>query len=166
VQIYGATETGPVAIHQTIDDAMATIGSIGRCGNLCQIKLIEDNGSEVDLGEIAVKGANIFSRYWNNPTATTQALEALSTAPGVLEVAVIGVPDNTWGEAVVASVVLDTRVATSMASLQAHCQQSLAKFKQPKHYYQLNELPRNALGKIQTDPLRALIVGGEANKLG
>ena len=78
VQIYGATETGPVAIHQTIDDAMGTIGSIGKCGSLCKIRLIDDNNQDVEqgeTGEIAVKGANIFSRYWNNPKATSEACQ-------------------------------------------------------------------------------------------
>lgn len=76
-QIYGATETGPFAIHQTIADAMDHPGSIGRPGTLCEIRLARPDGSEAadgEPGEILVKGPNILSGYWRNEAETARAI--------------------------------------------------------------------------------------------
>ena len=70
VQIYGATETAPIAIYQTADIAFDSAGSIGREGSDCSIRLVDAAGQDVDsgaVGEIWVKGDNILSHYWNNP---------------------------------------------------------------------------------------------------
>ena len=77
VQIYGATETSPIAIYQTQDHAFATAGSIGKAGILCAIRLVDEQGTDVPTGtngEIWVKGDNVLTRYWNNPESTDQAL--------------------------------------------------------------------------------------------
>jgi len=77
VQVYGATETGPIATYQKADEARSTQGSIGRCGAHTQVKLMREDGTEVPIGEpgeIWVKGLNNFSHYWNNPQATEAAL--------------------------------------------------------------------------------------------
>jgi len=77
VQVYGATETGPIATYQKAHEAVATQGSIGRCGAHIQIKLMREDGTEAIQGapgEIWVKGPNNFSHYWNNPQATAAAL--------------------------------------------------------------------------------------------
>jgi fatty-acyl-CoA synthase len=77
VQIYGATETSPIAIYQTQDHAFATAGSIGRAGISCAIRLVDEQGTDVPTGtngEIWVKGDNVLTRYWNNPESTGQAL--------------------------------------------------------------------------------------------
>ena len=69
VQIYGATETAPIAIYQTADMAFDSVGSIGRAGSDCAIRLVDANGADVEtgiVGEIWVKGDNILSHYWNN----------------------------------------------------------------------------------------------------
>ncbi len=76
-QIYGATETGPFAIYQTVADAMETPGSIGRPGTLCEIRLARPDGSEAapgEPGEILVKGPNILSGYWRNEAETVRAI--------------------------------------------------------------------------------------------
>jgi len=76
VQVYGATETGPVTTYQKSGEAMATAGSIGRAGIHSRIRLMMD-GQEVGFdmpGEIWVKGPNNFSHYWNNPEATAEAM--------------------------------------------------------------------------------------------
>jgi fatty-acyl-CoA synthase len=76
VQVYGATETGPVTTYQKAGEAMATAGSIGRAGIHSRIKLmVEGREAGPDApGEIWVKGPNNFSHYWNNPEATEKAL--------------------------------------------------------------------------------------------
>ncbi|MFN3262245.1 MAG: AMP-binding protein [Pikeienuella sp.] len=76
-QIYGATETGPFAIYQTVADAMENPGSIGRPGALCEIRLARPDGSEAapgEPGEILVKGPNILSGYWRNEEETARAI--------------------------------------------------------------------------------------------
>lgn len=72
LQIYGATETSPAAIYQQVIDA-DQVGSIGKAGSLCEIKLVNESGNEVAMGlsgEIWVRGDNILSHYWNDETAT------------------------------------------------------------------------------------------------
>lgn len=76
IQIYGATETGPVAIYQRIECADKT-GSIGRAGLLCQVRLCNEAGEEVpdgESGEIQIKGSNILSGYWRNEKATAESI--------------------------------------------------------------------------------------------
>jgi len=72
IQVYGATETGPVAIYQCIQDA-GKVGTIGKAGSLCEIKLCNEEGKEVsqgESGEILVKGDNILTHYWRNRDAS------------------------------------------------------------------------------------------------
>ncbi len=76
LQIYGSTETSPIAVYQRPDNAFDSVGSIGRCGSECAIRLVRD-GADVPSGkngEIWVKGGNILHHYWNNPHATDAAL--------------------------------------------------------------------------------------------
>ncbi len=76
VQIYGATETGPLAIHQRVEEAMATTGSIGRVGSRCDVRLVRDGGDVLDgeTGEIWVRGDNILREYWERPDLTSQII--------------------------------------------------------------------------------------------
>ncbi|NDW52982.1 malonyl-CoA synthase [Aliiroseovarius sp. PrR006] len=74
--------------------------------------------------------------------------------PGVLESAVIGVPHEDFGEAVVAIVVAQDGVAVDEASVKAGVSESLAKFKQPKRVIVVDELPRNTMGKVQKNVMR------------
>lgn len=77
--------------------------------------------------------------------------------PGVLESAVIGIPDADFGESVVAVVVRDdSQAGQSMTEegLQQSAGQNLARFKQPRKVCFIEELPRNAMGKVQKNSLR------------
>jgi len=77
IQIYGATETGPIAIYQRIEHARSTVGSIGRCGLLCEVRLVATDGTEVPVGEhgeIWIKGGNVLSCYWDDDEATGENL--------------------------------------------------------------------------------------------
>jgi fatty-acyl-CoA synthase len=72
--------------------------------------------------------------------------------PGVVEAAVIGVPDEKWGEVCSAYVVLSAPVGED--ELREHCRSRLARFKVPKSFHIVGELPRNSLGKVVKAELR------------
>jgi len=79
--------------------------------------------------------------------------DALMSHPDVREVAVIGIPDEKWGEAVTALVVANGSTVTA-EELIAHCRQRLAGYKCPKRVDFVGELPRTATGKLQKFKLR------------
>ncbi|MEL7466307.1 MAG: AMP-binding protein [Pseudomonadota bacterium] len=77
IQLYGATETSPLAIHQRRAEAMETVGSIGAPGSLASIRLMREDGTEAlvgEPGEIWVKGPSILSEYWRNPAETERSI--------------------------------------------------------------------------------------------
>ncbi|MEQ9811960.1 MAG: class I adenylate-forming enzyme family protein [Azospirillaceae bacterium] len=74
--------------------------------------------------------------------------EALATFPGVSDVAVAGLPDPEWGEAVTAFVKLEDGVTTSPEALIGHCKGRLASFKRPKRVVFVDEIPRSHYGKV------------------
>jgi malonyl-CoA/methylmalonyl-CoA synthetase len=73
---------------------------------------------------------------------------------GVKESAVIGVPHADFGEAVVAVVVAESEWSVDEAAIISHSKNQLANFKVPKRVVLVNELPRNAMGKVQKNLLR------------
>ncbi len=79
----------------------------------------------------------------------------LAEHPAVAEVAVIGVPDDAWGEVVKAVVSLRPDTAASSEELIEWCRERLAHFKCPRSVDVLDALPRNPTGKILKRSLRA-----------
>jgi fatty-acyl-CoA synthase len=79
---------------------------------------------------------------------------ALHTHRAVADVAVVGIPDERWGEAGVAFVV--AKEAVSEEALLEHCRELLAKFKVPKRVRFVEALPMSAMNKVLKDELRAL----------
>jgi len=78
LQVYGSTETCPIAVYLKAEDAIDRLGSTGKPALHCEMKIIDNEGREVpagEPGEIAVKGPNILREYWNNPEATAAALQ-------------------------------------------------------------------------------------------
>ena len=90
-------------------------------------------------------GENIYS---------PEVERVLAEHPSVMEVAIIGVPDDTWGESVKAVVALKPDTTATEEELIAFCQESLAKFKCPKSVDIIEALPRNPTGKILKRELR------------
>lgn len=84
-----------------------------------------------------------------------QVEKVLIQHPEIQEIAIIGVPDSKWGETGLAAIV-STNKNLSVAQLQEFCTNKLAKFKQPKHILHLNELPKNATGKIDKNLIKQL----------
>ncbi len=87
--------------------------------------------------------------------AGSEVERVLYEHPAVLEVAVVGRPDDRWGEVPVAFVVLRPGESASADDLIAHCAGQLAKFKVPKDVSFLDALPRNPSGKVLKRELRS-----------
>ncbi|MFO1305030.1 MAG: AMP-binding protein [Burkholderiales bacterium] len=87
-------------------------------------------------------GSNIYPR---------EVEEVLLAHPCVREASVVGMPDPEWGEVVVAFVVADGVAAEELDAL---CLASIARFKRPKHYRFVGELPKNNYGKVLKTELR------------
>ena len=90
-------------------------------------------------------GLNVY------PKEVEREIDAL---PGVAESAVIGVPHPDFGEGVVAAVVAGPGKEVSEDAVLSGLEDRIARFKQPKRVFALDELPRNAMGKIQKSLLR------------
>ncbi|UWQ08815.1 class I adenylate-forming enzyme family protein [Aliiroseovarius crassostreae] len=96
-------------------------------------------------------GTNIYPR---------EVEEALLTHPSVHEVSVVGRANAEWGEDVVAFVVPAPGEHLDEAALEAHCLAQIARFKRPKAYFQLSELPKNNYGKVLKTALRQRLEAG------
>ncbi len=77
-------------------------------------------------------------------------LFALLEDPGVSEACVVGAPDAEWGEVVVAFIV----GAAKPRELDTHLLQRIARFKRPKRYLTVDQLPKNSYGKVLKRELR------------
>jgi malonyl-CoA/methylmalonyl-CoA synthetase len=80
--------------------------------------------------------------------------ERLDALPGIVESAVIGIPDADFGEAVAAVVVAQPGHTLTEQSVIAALKSEIASFKVPKRVHFVAELPRNAMGKVQKNVLR------------
>ena len=83
-----------------------------------------------------------------------QVEEVILSLSGVVEAAVVGVPDEEWGEAVAAFVVRKPGVDVNEAKVIQHCLANLASYKKPKHVCFVDELPRTTVGKVSKEALR------------
>lgn len=90
-------------------------------------------------------GENVYSVEVEN---------VLYAFPKILEAAVIGTPNSTWGETVTAVIVPKPGERIHTEELQTFCREHLAGYKIPRDVYVVNELPRNASGKLQKFKLR------------
>ena len=77
--------------------------------------------------------------------------------PAIAEVAVLGIEDRTWGEAVAAVVVLRPGAELTGEDLKAWCEGRLSSYKIPKHLVVMESLPRNAMGKVVKPKLKELL---------
>ncbi|MFN8149213.1 MAG: AMP-binding protein [Candidatus Nanopelagicales bacterium] len=126
------------------DDGWFRTGDIGELDDDGYLRLV---GRASDL--IISGGYNVYPR---------EVEDAILEHPDVVDAAVVGVPDDTWGERVVAFVVLREGAAYAddalAAELDTHVSARLASYKRPKQWTARADLPRNAMGKVLRDQLR------------
>jgi acyl-CoA synthetase (AMP-forming)/AMP-acid ligase II len=96
-------------------------------------------------------GSNIYPR---------EVEEALLQHPDVLEVSVIGARHADWGEEVIAFVVPKAGRSVSDEDLDRLCLENIARFKRPKRYLRIDELPKSPYGKVLKTALRDRLAGG------
>ncbi|NVN87423.1 MAG: AMP-binding protein [Rhodopseudomonas sp.] len=133
----------PTANAETLKDGWLRTGDVGRLDEDGFLTLSDRSKDVIISG-----GTNIYPR---------EVEEALLTHPDVREVSAIGVADPEWGETVVACVVLEEGAAASDAVLDAHCLSAIARFKRPKRYVFLDQLPKNNYGKVLKTRLREMV---------
>ena len=195
VERYGLTET--LMNTAVRADSPRRPGYVGVPVPGVEVRLVADDGSDVEvsddetIGEVAVRGPNLFTGYLNRPDATAEAIRdgwfftgdigtrspdgywrivgrrstdliktggykvgageievALLEHPGVREAAVTAVPDDDLGERIVAWVVAEDGEPPQERDLIDHVASELAPHKRPREVRFLDELPRNAMGKV------------------
>jgi malonyl-CoA/methylmalonyl-CoA synthetase len=115
-----------------------------------------DLGQIDDQGYVHIVGRNkdlIISGGYNIYPKEIERL--LDEQPGVLESAVIGVPHPDFGETVVGFLVAQKGETPDLDAIAEAAATSLARFKHPRKLIVLDELPRNTMGKVQKNILRA-----------
>ena len=93
-------------------------------------------------------GTNIYPR---------EIEDVLLAHPRVAQASVVGAPHPEWGEEVVAFVVRAAGADVSAAELEALCLENIARFKRPKRYVFVDDLPKNNYGKVLKTALREMV---------
>jgi acyl-CoA synthetase (AMP-forming)/AMP-acid ligase II len=133
----------PLASAETLRDGWLYTGDMGSLDAGGYLTL-RDRSKDV----IISGGSNIYPR---------EVEEALLTHPGVMETCVVGASDSEWGEVVIAFVVREPGSSVTIAELDAHCLDRIARFKRPKRYNFVQTLPKNSYGKVLKRELRNLL---------
>jgi len=197
-EFYGATETRIVTVISA-QELAARERSVGRPLRDVEIRILDDAGSDVpvgEVGEVFLRGPGLFSGYWRDPERTAAAHrgewfslgdmgrldpggylylvdrkqdmiisggenifpndieECLQRHEAVAEAAVIGIPDEQWGELVVAYVVPAAGARVTGDELIAFCGDRLPNYMKPRRVEFCQSLPRNPTGKLLRRELR------------
>ncbi len=203
-QVYGSSETAPLAIVLRGEDGEARIGSAGTAALHCEARVVDEDGNDLapgEPGEILIRGPNILSEYWNDADATRDALRdgwfhtgdighcdedgfytivdrkkdmiisgseniypaeleaVLAECPGIVESAVVGRPDEKWGEVVVAVIVRKEGYSLEPGDVLGLFEGALARYKHPRDVLFVDTLPRNVMGKILKFEVRRMVKG-------
>ena len=142
---------GPLVMQGYLDDPEATAATIDAEGWLHtgDIGVLDENGNLriVDrLKDIVIVGG--FNAY----PAEIEAI--LAEAPGIAEVAVVGMPDKRLGEVCVAFVVSKPDATLDKDLLHEWSREHMANFKVPRRFFQVDAMPRTPLGKVRRVELR------------
>lgn len=124
----------PEETAKAIRDGWLYTGDLAVCDSEGYVNIVDRKKDMIITG-----GENVYSVEVEN---------ALYTHPGVLEAAVIGVPDTKWGEAVKAFVVLKPGCKATEEEVINHCREQIAHYKTPKSVVFIDGLPKTGSGKI------------------
>lgn len=196
---YGMTETGMNCSNPL--NGERRIGSVGPPLPGVEIRIVNAETEEIlltgEIGDVQLRGPNVFKGYWNQPDKTSASFSAdgwfktgdlgyleadgyltlcgrskdliisgglniyppevervLAEHPAISACSVIGCPDREWGEKVTAVVVLNAGETVTGEELMRFCREKLAPYKSPKSIVFKQDLPRNAMGKVQKAELR------------
>jgi long-chain acyl-CoA synthetase len=130
----------PEETARTITDGWLHTGDVGMMDEDGYIYLVDRKKDMIISG-----GENIYSR---------EVEEVLYTHPSILEAAVVGVPDEKWGESVKAVVVLKQGAGASEEEIIDFCKERLASYKKPRSVEFRDNLPKTGSGKIKKGEIR------------
>ena len=198
VQVYGSTETCPIATYVRAEHADRKAGAAGLPALHCEVRIVDAEDKDVPArqdGEIVVRGPNVSRGYWKASATTTEAFRGgwyhsndighfddegylyvvsrktdmiisggeniypaeleniLLECSTILEACIVGRPDERWGEAVVAIVVLQPGACMTEADVLALFHDRIARYKHPREIRFIDALPRTALGKVMRSKL-------------
>ncbi|WP_078428631.1 class I adenylate-forming enzyme family protein [Alkalihalobacterium alkalinitrilicum] len=139
----------PEETAKTLRDGWLYTGDLASVDEDGYISLVDRRKDMVITG-----GENVYS---------VEVEYALDEHPHIVESAVIGTPDPKWGELVTAVIVVKEGEQLSEEEINAFCRQRLAGYKVPKKFLFIDQLPRNASGKIQKFILREKYTGNPVN---
>jgi long-chain acyl-CoA synthetase len=131
----------PEATAETLRGGWLHTGDLGRLTDDGCLYLLDRTKDMIISG-----GSNVYA---------VEVERVLGAHPGVADVAVVGVPDDLWGEVVAAVVVPAAGLGLDETTLEAHCRATLAGYKVPRRWVRADSLPRNAYGKVLKRELRA-----------
>ncbi|GGA18841.1 class I adenylate-forming enzyme family protein [Psychrobacillus lasiicapitis] len=128
------------ATNDTLKDGWLHTGDLGWKSPEGYVQIVDRKKDVIISG-----GVNIYPR---------EVEEVLNLHAGVKETCVIGVPDDKWGENVVAYVVPNGKETVTSETLLALCAENMASFKKPKSIHIVDELPKSSYGKILKREMR------------
>lgn len=143
----------PEATAQAYEDGWFKMGDLARRDADGYITIVDRKNDMIVSG-----GLNVYPR---------EVEDALASHPQVREVAVIGVPDQKWGEAVMACISPACGAQPTLAAIQQHCREyGLASYKKPIRLELVEEIPKTAVGKLFRRALREKYWADQSRRVG
>ncbi len=126
----------------TFRDGWFHTGDVGRLDDDGMLYLLDRKKDMIVTG-----GENVYS---------SEVEAALYKLPRVVEAAVFGLPDETYGEAVSAAIVMEGGGSADKDAVKAHCRNHIGGYKIPRNVFFVDALPKTAVGKVQKNELRKM----------
>jgi acyl-CoA synthetase (AMP-forming)/AMP-acid ligase II len=135
------------ATKSAFTDGWFHTGDVGRWDDDGYLYIVDRKKDMILTG-----GENVYPR---------EVEDVIYEHPAIVETAVVGAPDQTWGEKVVAVICVREGHAVTAAELTEHCRGRIAGYKRPRYVAFIDILPRNASGKVLKRELRDRIASGD-----